>query len=170
MRPCFIASASLAAACFASSSFASIVTSYSVGTGAFTSTVQVDFENGNGYLFEVSWDQAMNGYQLLAYIDAQLEPVTHSAEQYSFGAFVTGIGVGSDAQFGVGDLWPVENWWHYWTHDAGAWEQSSVGASDRINFDGSFDAWVFGSSAAPQAVPAPGALALLVAMRARRRR
>jgi len=41
----------------------------------------------------------------------------------------------------------------------GQWELAMFGASDRALADGSADAWVFGSSAAPQAVPTPGALA-----------
>jgi hypothetical protein len=160
----------MAVACLASSSSAAIIASYSVGSGSSTSSVQIDFSNGNGYLFTVRWDEPMNGYQLLQYIDSQLETVSHTAQVFSFGAFVTGIGVGADTEYGEGDQWPVENYWHYWTQDSGSWQQAMVGASDRTIFNGSFDAWVFGSSVAPQAVPAPGALALLVlGLRSRRR-
>jgi hypothetical protein len=170
MRPSLLASATMAVACLASSSSAAIIASYSVGSGSSTSSVQIDFSNGNGYLFTVRWDEPMNGYQLLQYIDSQLETVSHTAQVFSFGAFVTGIGVGADTEYGEGDLWPIENYWHYWTQDPGAWEQAMVGASDRTIFNGSFDAWVFGSPVAPQAVPAPGALALLVlGLRSRRR-
>jgi len=170
MRPSLLASATMAVACLASSSSAAIIASYSVGSGSSTSSVQIDFPNGNGYLFTVRWDEPMNGYQLLQSIDSQLETVSHTAQVFSFGAFVTGIGVGADTEYGEGDQWPVENYWHYWTQDSGTWQQAMVGASDRTIFNGSFDAWVFGSSVAPQAVPAPGALALLVlGMRSRRR-
>jgi hypothetical protein len=45
------------------------------------------------------------------------------------------------------------------------------GASDRTLTDGSRDAWVFGSSAVPQAVPGPGAVwAGMLTLRSRRRR
>jgi hypothetical protein len=170
MRPSLLASATMAVACLASSSSAAIIASYSVGSGSSTSSVQIDFSNGNGYLFTVRWDEPMNGYQLLQYIDSQLETVSHTAQVFSFGAFVTGIGVGAETEYGEGDQWPIENYWHYWTQDSGSWQQAMVGASDRTIFNGSFDAWVFGSSVAPQAVPAPGALALLVlGMRSRRR-
>ena len=170
MRPSLLASATMAVACLASSSSAAIIASYSVGSGSSTSSVQIDFSTGNGYLFTVRWDEPMNGYQLLQYIDSQLETVSHTAQVFSFGAFVTGIGVGADTEYGEGDLWPIENYWHYWTKDSGSWQQAMVGASDRTIFDGSFDAWVFGSSVAPQAVPAPGALALLaIGLRSRRR-
>jgi hypothetical protein len=170
MRPSLLAPAFVAVACLASSSPAAIIASYELGSGASTSTVQIDFSNGNGYLFTVRWDEPMNGYQLLQSIDSQLEAVSHTAQVFSFGVFVTGIGAGADNEYGEGDQWPVENYWHYWTQDTGSWEQAMVGASDRTIFNGSFDAWVFGSSVAPQAVPAPGALALLVlGLRSRRR-
>jgi len=91
---------------------------------------------------------------------------------YPFGSFVTGIGLGTDYEYGTGDLWPVENYWHYWTEVDGQWQMAMFGASDRTLTDGSKDAWVFGSAAAPQAVPAPGvaAVALLAFARSRRRR
>jgi len=170
MRPSLLAPAALAVACLATSSSAALIATYSIGSGSSTSSVQIDFANGNGYLFNVSWDQAMNSYQLLQYIDAELSTVSHSAQIYSFGAFVTGIGVGSDSDFGTGDLWPVPNYWHFWTQDTGSWAQSMTGASGRTIFNGSADAWVFGSPASPQVVPAPGALALIaLGLRSRRR-
>jgi hypothetical protein len=92
-------------------------------------------------------------------------------QSFSFGQFVTGIGVGTDFQYGEGDLWPVENYWHYWTEANGEWQMAMFGAGDRTLVDGSADAWVFGSSAAPQAVPGPGVVvALMLAARARRGR
>ena len=45
---------------------AAIIDTYQVGTGLNTSTVQVDFQNGNGYLFEVSWQGAgTTGWDLM---------------------------------------------------------------------------------------------------------
>lgn len=167
-----VAAPSILVLSFSLPASAGIVQSYSLGTGLNTSQLQIDFGSGNGYLFTVRWDAPMNGYQLLQFIDTELEPVSHSAQTFSFGVFVTGIGVGSDHDYGEGDQWPVENWWHYWVRDSGQWEQSSVGASDRTISNGSFDAWVFGSSAVPQSVPAPGALGLVLALagtRSRRR-
>jgi len=171
MRPSLLASATMAVACLASSSPAAIIASYSVGSGSSTSSVQIDFSNGNGYLFTVSWNEPMNGYQLLQYIDNELESVSHTAQVFSFGAFVTGIGVGADTEYGEGDLWPIENYWHYWTAEGtAAFAESWTGAADRVLTDGSRDAWVFGSANAPAAVPAPGALSLVFAAALRRRR
>ena len=154
--------------------FAGIVASYDVGAGLYASTIQVDFENGNGYLFTLRWTEPTNGFQALQQAIAAVPGASLQFQSFSFGAFVTGIGVGADFQYGEGDLWPVENYWHYWTAVNGQWELAMFGAGDRALTDGSKDAWVFGSSAAPQAVPAPGALAPIavacVGHRLRRRR
>ena len=45
--------------------FAGVVASYDVGTGASTSTIQVDFTNGNAYQVTLHWDTAMNGFDAL---------------------------------------------------------------------------------------------------------
>jgi len=191
--------------------FAGVVASYDVGTGTSTSTIQVDFTNGNAYQVTLRWDTAMNGFDAL---QAALPGVDFGFgvgrfEEYAnfggesaagrpfilnqpivasgtagfslsiqsaldrmapgFGGdgpetdiealyqLVTGIGFDADYEYGNGDLWPIENYWHYWTEVNGQWEMAMFGASDRMLVDGSKDAWVFGSSDAPQAVPAPGA-------------
>ncbi|MSR19317.1 MAG: hypothetical protein EXS00_09215 [Phycisphaerales bacterium] len=152
----------------------SIIHEYETGSGSNTSTVQVDFQNGNGYLLTHHWnDSGIDGWDAIVAIDIAIESMSLQYEVYSWGAYLTGITMASDHDFGNGDRWPaVENYWHYWNRDSGAWEQSWVGASDDALFNGSWDAWVFGSPAAPQAVPAPGVLALAVAgaMAAGRRR
>ena len=141
--------------------FAGIVASYDVGAGLYASTIQVDFENGNGYLFTLRWTEPTNGFQALQQAIAAVPGASLQFQSFSFGAFVTGIGVGADFQYGEGDLWPVENYWHYWTAEGDApFEAAMFGAADRTLQDGSRDAWVFGSSIAPAAIPAPGALAL----------
>ena len=166
--------AAVAAAIVLSSShaFAGIVATYAVGTGTSTSTVQVDFSNGNGYLINLSWTGTMNGFEAMQAIAAAIPGAQLQYDVYPFGSFVTGIGLGADYEYGNGDLWPIENYWHYWTEVNGQWELAMFGASDRLLVDGSKDAWVFGSGAVPQAVPAPGAaaVALLAFARSRRRR
>ena len=58
--------AAIAALVLSSShAFAGIVAAYDVGTGPFASTIQVDFENGNGYLFTLRWTEPTNGFQAL---------------------------------------------------------------------------------------------------------
>lgn len=166
-------SAAVAAAIVLSSphAFAGIVATFDVGTGASTSTIQVDFSNGNGYLVNLSWTGSMDGFEAMQAVTAAVAGAQLQYDAYPFGNFVTGIGIGADYEYGTGDLWPIENYWHYWTEVDGQWEMAMFGASDRTLTDGSKDAWVFGSSVAPQAVPAPGAIAVLaMAAVARRRR
>ena len=152
------AAAAFAAIAISSShAFAGIVASYDVGAGASTSTIQVDFTNGNAYQVTLRWDTAMNGFDALQAATAAITGAALAYDAYPFGNFVTGIGFDADYEYGNGDLWPIENYWHYWTEVNGQWEMAMFGASDRMLVDGSKDAWVFGSSDVPQAVPAPGA-------------
>jgi len=157
-----IRTSSAAASCAAivlthSQSFAGLVAQYNVGTGANASVIQVDFTNGNAYQITLRWDTPMNGFDALQLSTSSISGAALAYDTYTFGNFVTGIGLGTDYEYGNGDLWPVENYWHYWTKVDGAWEMAMFGASDRMLVDGSKDAWVFGSSDVPQAVPAPGA-------------
>ena len=156
---CTVPAAAAFAAIAVSSShaLAGVVASYDVGTGASTSTIQVDFTNGNAYQVTLHWDTAMNGFDALQAATSAISGAALAYDAYPFGNFVTGIGFAADYEYGNGDLWPIENYWHYWTEVNGQWEMAMFGASDRMLVDGSKDAWVFGSSDVPQAVPAPGA-------------
>ncbi|MSR70331.1 MAG: hypothetical protein EXS17_08315 [Phycisphaerales bacterium] len=157
-----------------SASHAAIVAAYSVGTGANTAAVQIDQEDGDGYLFNVAWDAAgYTSWDALLDIDLALSALSITFDTYSFGTFLTGVTIDGDTDYGTGDLWPIENYWHFWLRDSGAWEQAAFGADDRLLFNGASDGWTFGSSTAPQSVPAPGALVLslfsVAVSRARRR-
>ena len=154
MQPAAVAAALVLVS---SPALAGIVATYDVGTGASTSTIQVDFSNGNGYVINLSWTEPMNGFEAMQAIAAAVPASQLQYDVYPFGSFVTGIGLGSDFEYGNGDLWPIENYWHYWTEVNGQWEMAMFGASDRMLSNGSKDAWVFGSGDAPQTVPAPGA-------------
>lgn len=163
--------AASAACAVISNAFAGLVSSQSIGTGSSSATLQFDFENGNSHLVTVRFDGSLTGFGALELVAAQATGGQLDYLSFSFGKFVTGLGVGGDYQYGEGELWPVENYWHYWTAEgAAAFAESWTGAADRALQDGSRDAWVFGSSAAPAAVPAPGAMALVFAAGVRRRR
>lgn len=157
-----------------SSANAAIVGTFSVGSGASTSTIQVDFANGNGYVITYSWDGPATGWSALLAVDAALSDMSIQYQTFSFGVFLTGVSIGADHDYGTGDQWPIENYWHYWTAqptDApGSWTSSMIGAADRALVNGARDAWVFGSPALPQPVPAPGALVTLAAAGALARR
>lgn len=156
---------------------AGVAYSASVGTGDSHSTVQIQFSDGDSYLFDVAWSGTTTGMDLLEIIDASLAEdfFVLTTDDFGWGDFVSGLGVANDYEYGTGDLWPtVENYWHYWTDDIvdgdEDWESSWVGASDHIALDGGWEAWVFISSGEPEAVPAPGALALLALTGANSRR
>jgi len=156
-----------------SSAFGGLISSQSIGSGVKSATLQFDFENGNAHLVTLRWNGDLNGFQALQMVAAQVNGAQLDYQSFSFGNFVTGIGIGGDYQYGEGDLWPIENYWHYWNAEGtGAWTESMVGADARMLSDGSRDAWVFGSSVMPQAAPAPSVLTLLAGagLCARRRR
>ncbi|MEE2718979.1 MAG: hypothetical protein VX727_04270 [Planctomycetota bacterium] len=155
---------------------AAIIETYQVGTGFYTSAVQVDFANGNGYLFEVAWqDAGTTGWDLLLTIADELEVVDLDYSTSEWGVFLQGITVQGDVDWGDGSGWSegIEDYWHYWTGDSSSsgWSYSMIGADTRTVSDGSVDGWVFLSPDAPQALPAPGAIALLaIGFVGRRRR
>jgi hypothetical protein len=150
---------------------AGLVATYDIGSGSKSATIQFDFENGNTHVATLRWDGVLNGFQALQVVTGGVSGGRLDYLSFSFGKFVTGIGLGADYQYGEGELWPIENYWHYWTAEGIApFEAAMFGAADRELRDGSRDAWVFGSSAAPAAIPAPGALALAACAGLSRRR
>ena len=177
--PMFISFATRSVAAFACSVVlvtsvnAAIVDTYSVGAGDKSSTIQIDFENGNGYLINYVWSaSAHSSWDAMLAVDTALSNMSMQYDTYSFGVFLTGVTIDADTNYGQGDVEPYENYWHLWIKDSGQWEQAMFGASDRILVNGGSDAWVFGSSTAPQNIPAPGAVVLIMASTfgARRRR
>ena len=148
----------------ATSANAAIVDTYSVGSGNKSATIQIDFENGNGYLINYSWSaSAQSSWDAMLAIDSALPNMSMQYDTYSFGVFLTGVTIGADTNYGQGDVEPYENYWHLWTKDSAQWEQAMFGASDRILVNGASDAWVFGSSTVPQNIPAPGAAVVFMA-------
>ena len=143
---------------------AAIVDTYSVGSGDKSATIQIDFENGNGYRVNYSWSaNAHSSWDAMLAIDAALPNMSMQYDTYSFGVFLTGVTIGADTNYGQGDVEPYENYWHLWTKDSAQWEQAMFGASDRNLVNGGSDAWVFGSSNVPQNIPAPGAAVVFMA-------
>ena len=143
---------------------AAIVDTYSVGSGDKSATIQIDFENGNGYLINYVWSaSAHTSWDAMLAIDAALPNMSMQYDTYSFGVFLTGVTIGADTNYGQGDVEPYENYWHLWTKDSAQWEQAMFGASDRNLVNGGSDAWVFGSSNVPQNIPAPGAAVVFMA-------
>ena len=165
--------AAIASVVVCASVHAAIVDTFTVGAGDKSASIQIDFENGNGYLINYSWSaSAQSSWDAMLGIDAALPQMSMLYDTYSFGVFLTGVSIDADTNYGQGDIEPYENYWHFWTKDSGQWEQAMFGASDHPLVNGGSDAWVFGSSTAPQNIPAPGVAMLIMASAfgARRRR
>ena len=165
--------AAIASVVVCTSVHAAIVDTFTVGAGDKSASIQIDFENGNGYLINYSWSaSAQSSWDAMLAIDAALPNMSMQYDTYSFGVFLTGVTIGADTNYGQGDVDPYENYWHLWTKDSAQWEQAMFGASDRNLVNGASDAWVFGSSTVPQNIPAPGAAVVFMAsaLVARRRR
>ena len=165
--------AAIASVVVCTSVHAAIVDTFTVGAGDKSASIQIDFENGNGYLINYSWSaSAHSSWDAMLAVDTALSNMSMQYDTYSFGVFLTGVTIDADTNYGQGDVEPYENYWHFWTKDSGQWEQAMFGASDRILVNGASDAWVFGSSTAPQNIPAPGVAMLIMASAfgARRRR
>ena len=97
---------------------AAIMDTYQVGTGLNTSTVQIDFQNGNGYLFEVSWQgEGTTGWDLMTTIADEIDGFALDYSTSEWGVFLMGITAFDDYDWGTGAGWQdgIEDYWHYWT-------------------------------------------------------
>ena len=154
-------------------SHADIVDSFVVGSGASSSYLQFQFANNNTYLYEVRYDGAVFGDDLITIIAAaQPSYFAYQTISYSFGDAIVGISIGSDSNEGFGTPPEYLDYWHYWTRDdaLAAWSESWVGFADRAHSNGMQDGWVFGSNSAPASVPTPSACVVIASMLLTRRR
>ncbi len=160
------------AGCSATAS-AELVGSYTVGSGASSSQLLFQFTNTNSYLYEIRYDGALFGDDLLA-IAAAAQPgfFSYQVKSFSFGDALLSVSIGADVDTGFGNPPDYLDYWHYWTKELGdtAWTESFVGFGDRAISNGSWDGWVFNSAAAPMAVPTPGVLAVMAVAGSLRRR
>lgn len=144
----------------------------SVGTGAESANVVLNFSDGASYEFVVSYATATTtGEQLLRTIDT-LPGFTLGSSGAGGSFFVTAIAY--DGHTDGPTYVPPEGFWHYWTKDLGqsTWTSAMIGAGTRTIDNGDSDGWVFGSASAP--VPEPASLGLagvaVAGLLARRRR
>lgn len=149
-----------------------------VGSGLMSSFVQVDFFEGDAFLFEVFYSEGgTTGMDLLLTLDSELgDEFTLEFLGSEDSAFITGLGYDDFLDQGKG--LEGDDWWRYWIRDDGddLWAMAGFGPSSREVSQGSWDGWVFGRDDAPVAmkiVPAPPATlalaGLLIAGRRRRR-
>lgn len=134
------------------------------GEGFNFAYVQVEFFEGDAYLFEVHFSDAPSGFGLLEIL-ANDPRIGFDLEYtaFPFGNFVTGLGF--DGLFESGDGSNGNDFWHYWVRDdqSDDWMAPPFGPDDRVVSHGTWDGWVFGRSDEPTPllpVPAPGAAAL----------
>lgn len=155
---------------------ADIIDVIDVGDGLFTSSVQIDFGDGDGYVFNVGWSGGgTTGWDLMLTIADEVDSFDLQYSTSQWGVFLEGIDYGLSSDYGVGAGWPdVEDYWHYWNRDSESsdWSFAPTGVDTRLVSDGSWDGWVFLSPDAPQSteVPSPGGLVLLAVAAASGRR
>ena len=156
----YLTAAVLSACTFVGSAQADIVDSFEIGSGTNTSSLIFQFTNGNQYLYEISYSEPMSGREAFDVIEAaQTGFFVADIVTFSFGDSLYGLTIGTDQDEGFGTEPEFLDYWHYWTKsdEASNWEFSSVGFSDRMLSDGSWDGYVFNSNFAP----VPGCASLL---------
>lgn len=157
------------------SAHAELVGQWELGQGDSTATIQFDFQDNSTYVISLSWDGELTGRGAFDLIEDEALNVfdfEFDYISYSFGDFLTGVGIEDSYNYGTGTPPDYTDTWGYWTAEGdGDWSSSMIGFSSRILLDGSRDGWVF-EGGAPASIPAPatlGLLALLPVGRKRRR-
>ena len=80
---------------------AAIIADFDIGIGANLASIQIDQEDGDGYLFYVRWDSAnYTSWDALVDIDAALPTFSMTYDTYSWGIFLTGITIDGDTNSG----------------------------------------------------------------------
>lgn len=134
-----------------------IATPVSVGSGANTVGVYIEWSDGFWAEFEVDFGlnntDTTTGLALLEELDsADSIDFTLTTKQWSWGLTIEGIEYvdGGVSHYNPGWV-DGENWWHYWNKNAGAteWAFASVGCDTRTVSDGDMDGWIYGRAGAP---------------------
>ena len=162
----------------ASTAVSELIDRFAVGAGDQTASLQFDFLDGRTWVFDVSWSGDLSGrsaFDLIASDNTGRFAFDFEVISYSFGDFLVGVSVEDAYHHGTGTPPDYADTWHFWSADAPEqpWTESLVGFNDRVLTHGARDGWVFGTTAPPATIPAPGGLALAMAairLRDRRRR
>jgi hypothetical protein len=125
----------------------------SVGSGEDWAGVRIEWDDGYAAEFLVSFEGGMTGMGLLDIIASETALII-TKQDYGFGEFVDGFSFEDHSNIGYGG---DEDWWHYYTKDAGQleWTASWVGASSRVVSSGDWDGWSYG-----HAIPEPATMAI----------
>jgi hypothetical protein len=131
-----------------------------VGTGVNSADVYIEWADGFIAEFSVNFGadelDSTTGIGLFDIIEAETLLVT-VRDDFGFGVFVDGISYEGHSDVGYGG---GEDWWHYWIKNDGMadWAAPSLGAVDRVVYNGDSDGWIYGRAGA---VPEPMTIALL---------
>lgn len=137
-----------------------------VGSGSNFANVTINWSDGYAAEFKVFFESStISGLDALNAIDLGLDNFGLTLTNHSFGVSVDGISYTdplSNVHFNPGYI-SGDNWWHYWTKEAGeiSWTSSWIGASDRVLSNGDSDGWVYGNDGAPIPEPMTGLLLTL---------
>ena len=134
--------------------------SIEVGTGVNSSELYIEWADGFIAEFSVNFGaeaiDTTTGIGLFDIIE-QYTSLTTVRGDFGWGIFIDGISFEEHSDIGFGG---GEDWWHYWIKNNGEpdWLSPSVGAADRIVYNGDSDGWIYGRAGA---VPEPMTIALL---------
>lgn len=128
-----------------------------VGSGVNQAELVIEFSSGALFTFEVLFGvestDTLTGLGLFDIVESETT-LTTNRQDFGGSIFIDGITFSGHSDIGFGG---DENWWHYWTMDAGEldWSTSFLAANQRIVSDGDADGWVYGKAAPPGIVPEP---------------
>lgn len=139
----------------------------SVGSGANTAGVYIEWSDGFWTEFEVGFGlsgaDTITGLALLQELDsAGSIDFTLTTKDWGWGITIEGMEYTDAGVTHYNPGWVVdEDWWHYWNKDVGAtdWLFSSVGGDARMVGNGDMDGWIYGRAGSP--IPEPCTVALL---------
>ncbi len=129
----------------------------SVGSGANSAEVYIEWSDGFRTEFEVRFGQneadTTTGLALLQELDrADSINFTLTTQDWSWGVSIEGIEYVEDGVTHYNPGWVGDDdWWHYWNKNSGQaeWSSSAIGADARVVADGDKDGWIYGRSGAP---------------------
>ena len=118
---------------------------YSVGSGANTATIVVDFDLDNYFLFTYSWDGTATGWDALSALEnfenGNLDVLSFGEPGVGYGVFVSDFDYPGGVEYDYG-VSANTGWTYYGSLDNQTWTGND-GVSVRQLTDGAYDSWVW---------------------------
>jgi hypothetical protein len=130
-----------------------------IGIGSNIAGLYIEWGDSYNTEFLVHFESAtITGLDLFDIVESNIT-LTTDRKIYGEDIFIDGISFNGHSNAGYAG---GENWWHYWTKDAGQseWTSPAYGAADRELSNGDYDGWIYGRASA---APEPATIALLAA-------